>query len=528
MIIIAAYCRVSTEGQSDRDTIDAQITLARAWITAQGHEPELYLDDGVSGMLEFHDRPEGARLLADAVAGKFARVVVYKFDRLARGDDARWVLNAVDRIQQAGAEVISLTESIDTSTPSGKFFLTVLAGLASLDRQTFLERSRLGLERVARLGKYVGGVVPYGYRKDEESYLQPAEDPIPGHTMSEAEVIRLIYRLSADEGWACLRIAEYLASLGVPPRYVIEGRKITRGKRKVATAGVWTAARIRNTITLPVYRGEIAYGRRAKREGREVITAPCIPLVDDETWYRAQATLKQNLIDCTRKAVREYLLRGLLICGRCGRRYTGTAMTSRRGEKAPYYVCGSKAVVSAGQQPCTSKNVPATVEEDIWQMVVQILTSPGARRKWLAQAVPAPAGDAQRAKEGKALSAALHANSGERERLIRAYRRGAITDEEFDAQVAEVDAARRALEERRAALDGHAEQVQSYEVSRAQVVHALDALQAALADDLTIDQRRQIVRALVASITVHTHGEGDGRWHKTYSLEVTWKAPSQR
>ena len=76
----------------------------------------------------------------------------------------------------------------------------------------------------------MGGIIPYGYRvigKGKGSRYEIADDPLPGHTLSEADVVRLIYRLCADEGWSCIAIAGHLNRLGVPTSYAKDGRQVT-------------------------------------------------------------------------------------------------------------------------------------------------------------------------------------------------------------------------------------------------------------------------------------------------------------
>lgn len=138
------------------------------------------------------DRPEGKRLLDDAKAGKVKLVLIYKLDRLGR--TARIILNAVHDLEQYGVQVRSMTEPFDTSTPAGRFLLTILAGAADLDRSTTLERLWHGANRAARCGKWLGGIVPFGYEVADD-YLAINEKPINGYHMSEADVIRLIYKL---------------------------------------------------------------------------------------------------------------------------------------------------------------------------------------------------------------------------------------------------------------------------------------------------------------------------------------------
>src|SRR5690606_11510668 len=129
--------------------------------------------------------------LEDAQAGRFELLLIYRLDRLGRS--ARIILNAVYDLEQYGIKIRSMTEPFDTSDPSGRFLLTVLAGVADLERETILERMWHGANRAAREGKWLGGIVPYGYKLDEEGYLQINEAPLPGMDMSEADVVRLIY-----------------------------------------------------------------------------------------------------------------------------------------------------------------------------------------------------------------------------------------------------------------------------------------------------------------------------------------------
>src|SRR5437773_2906040 len=125
----AIYLRVSTEEQRERQSIATQRDFAERYCTL--HEIPVagfYADDGVTGTLPLEQRPEGARLLEDARAKKFDAVLIYKLDRLGR--EPRLILNAVKELEDLGVEVKSMTEPFDTSTPSGRFLLTILSGAA--------------------------------------------------------------------------------------------------------------------------------------------------------------------------------------------------------------------------------------------------------------------------------------------------------------------------------------------------------------------------------------------------------------
>src|SRR5215207_565104 len=160
--LVALYLRVSSEEQRDRETIEIQDDFLEQYRNLYELEvADIYKDDGISGTIPLHERPEGRRLLEDAKAGKFDTVLVYKLDRLGRS--LLVIVDAHDRLAQAGVSLRSATEPIDTSTPSGRLIFQMLASFAEYERETIGERTRAGLHRAFRNGKHVGRI-PYGYR----------------------------------------------------------------------------------------------------------------------------------------------------------------------------------------------------------------------------------------------------------------------------------------------------------------------------------------------------------------------------
>ena len=98
------------------------------------------------------DRPELKKLLEYVRDGDV--VVVSEYARLARSSAD--MLRIVNELQEKGVEIISIREKLDTTTPQGKFMLTVFAGLAELERETILERQREGIAIAKAAGKYKG------------------------------------------------------------------------------------------------------------------------------------------------------------------------------------------------------------------------------------------------------------------------------------------------------------------------------------------------------------------------------------
>jgi DNA invertase Pin-like site-specific DNA recombinase len=111
-----------------------------------------YVDVGISGTKE--KRPELDRLLADAHRRRFDAVVVWRFDRFARS--VSHLLRALENFQALGIEFVSLSEQLDTSTPTGKMVFTVLGAVAELERSLIVERVKAGLRNARAKGKRLG------------------------------------------------------------------------------------------------------------------------------------------------------------------------------------------------------------------------------------------------------------------------------------------------------------------------------------------------------------------------------------
>jgi DNA invertase Pin-like site-specific DNA recombinase len=111
-----------------------------------------YVDAGISGAKE--RRPQLDRLVADAHKRKFEVIVVWKFDRFARS--VSHLLRALENFRALGIEFVSLSEQIDTSTPTGKMIFTVLGAVAELERSLIAERVRAGLRNARAKGKRLG------------------------------------------------------------------------------------------------------------------------------------------------------------------------------------------------------------------------------------------------------------------------------------------------------------------------------------------------------------------------------------
>ncbi len=147
----AIYARVSTANNGQDPTMQTrelrEYCDRRGW-TVAGE----YVDIGISGTKE--RRPELDRLLGEAHRRRFDAVVVWRFDRFARS--VSHLLRALETFKSLGIEFVSLSEQVDTSTPTGKMVFTVLGAVAELEGSLIVERVRAGLRNARAKGKSLG------------------------------------------------------------------------------------------------------------------------------------------------------------------------------------------------------------------------------------------------------------------------------------------------------------------------------------------------------------------------------------
>jgi|SRR5579872_516210 len=147
----AIYARVSTANNGQNPIVQTrelgEFCERRGWKLM----PE-YVDVGISGTKE--KRPALDRLMADAHKRKFDVVVVWRFDRFARS--VSHLLRALETFNALGIAFVSLSEQLDTSTPTGKMVFTVLGAVAELERSLIVERVKAGLRNARAKGKKLG------------------------------------------------------------------------------------------------------------------------------------------------------------------------------------------------------------------------------------------------------------------------------------------------------------------------------------------------------------------------------------
>lgn len=497
---VVLYCRVSDEDQREKCTIEMQVDYGQRYAAELGlRVMRIYQDDGVHNWVPMDQRPDGRRLVADAPTLKAqgcSLILFYRWDRVGRAPYV--VFSATHQLEDlAGLRMKSMTEMADTSSPEKLLLLLLNVGAANIEHKAILERSLNATRMLARQGTWLGGGrPPFGYSVEgsgRRARLVLNEE--------EAEVVRLIYRLSADEGWSGWQIARHLNALGVPTANA--RRDYVHGRSGQPLRHLWTGTHISGYLRSTVYRGEHQWGKHGKGE---IISREVPAVVDPATWERAQRQIDANRKKPPGNATREYLLRGLIRCGNCGLRYRGA--TSSTGEQYYYYTCnGRENLVDR----CRGRRLHGpNLDVEVWGDIEAFARNPGAVLEQIAEQLHTGEGGGERARDEDArVRMALAGKSLERERVLTLFRRGLITDVEVDLQLAHVQAESAVLQER---LEQLADTLGRTAAAQIALTQARDVL-AEIAEELEKGEpkaafRRRAVAALVHQVTTTTTWKG--------------------
>ncbi|WP_144559935.1 recombinase family protein [Shouchella miscanthi] len=302
----AIYLRVSTEEQAKEGfSIRAQRERLDMFARSQDWDVvDFYIDEGRSA--KDTERPELQRMLDDIAHNRIEVVLVYKLDRLTRSVMDLYQLLA--QFDKYGCMFKSATEVFDTTTPTGRLFITLVAAVAQWERENLADRVKFGMEQMVEEGRWPGGPAPFGYSLDNHSKLQIDQE--------ESALYRYIYDL-------------YENFKGDNSISIILNHEL---KKKTRLGNTFSSKTVRDIIKNPISYGALQWGGKIYEDF-------CEGIITKER-YESIMALRAARSNVPAKAVSStYIFTGTIKCGRCGAPLKGRMNKTAKNRSYAYLVC---------------------------------------------------------------------------------------------------------------------------------------------------------------------------------------------
>ena len=501
--LIAIYCRVSTEEQSENGySIDEQERLLEEWCKKMGYVIyKCYSDRGISGK-NIKDRPALKELLSDAKAGKFDMVISWKINRVSRKLED--VLKIVNLLEKNNITFKSYSEPFETDTPAGRMQFQMMALIGEFERGTIAQNVKMGMIAKAKSGNWCGGRV-LGY--DLVPNNSPEEEKKGKNKLEinekEAEIVRFIFN-------------EYSKGKG----YKAITNKMNKLGYKTKKGNNFSVGSIRDILTNPVYIGEIRYNVRqnwSEKRRRNINPNPIRvkgkheAIIDRELWDKVQLILESKKGKPSRIYDGEYPLTGILRCPKCGAgmvisRTTNTLADGTK-KRIAYYCCGNWK--NKGTSVCNSNTIRVDKANEYVFKKIEELVSNEAMIKAVVKNINKERKD--KVKPAKRLlgdiDKELEKLDKRKRKIFEAYEDDILTKEEFQIRKDELNEKIRILEEEKKPLLNTISEDVSEEIPYEFIKDILMNFSKVLNSSVSREQQKKLLHMIISEITMNESRE---------------------
>ena len=465
---VAFYTRISTDEDHQKYSLDAQKDRLNAYCISQYDEYEvvkIYRDTSTGTNMS---RPGLEEMLFDAENGRFDVLVVFRVDRLSR--NVRQLAQMVEMLTEWNVVLRSSSEPFDTSNSAGKMMLQMLGVFAEFEHATIIERTKAGMERKARNGEWGGGLVPYGYKREDGMLIIDDE---------ESAVVRRMFREYVFGKKGATKLCRELNEAGLRKR---SGKK-------------WENRGLIKILKNPVYTGVISW------KG-EIFEGKHEHIISKELFDKAQAILENRNLASNGKRFKndsDFFLTGLIYCGKCGKGLVGTA-AHRNGNRLKYYSCSNRTY----QKGCDLPYIRADIVEVLTMKEIQtIFRNPELLDKIynlvkteLAKRQP------DKLKELRKIESDIEKTKGILNRYYDAFESGEMPVKSCSERITELENRIEQLTDEKVRIGYEIDQLQIPEVEKEKIEEYIDALEEILKEGKN-EQTKHLLRILVKKIVVN-------------------------
>jgi site-specific DNA recombinase len=458
---VGIWIRVSTEDQAQGESPENHRKRAEMYIESKGWTVVRVYDlSGVSGKTVI-EHPEARAMLADVASGKITGLVFSKLARLARS--TKELLDFAEYFEKHGADLVSLAESLDTSTPAGRFFYTLISALAQWEREEISSRVKASVVIRAKMGKTLGGAAPFGYRWEGKKLVPDS---------LEAPVRKRLFELFLEV-----------------KRLKTVAAELNKAGHRTRSGSKFSDSTVRRLIENPTAKGlRRSNYTRSTGDGKhwdlkspdEWIFTPVEPIVSEDLWAACNAILstRKNGAKPQKRAV--HLFTSLAFC-QCG----GTMTVLYQ---SPNYSC----------RKCKRRIAVADLEKVFKHELQKFFLSPEDVRQYLEAGNSTLSEKRDLVEAMRAEKARLHV---EMDKTYKLYLEERITSEGFGERYRPLEVRQQELSEELPRLQGEADFLAIQHLSSEEIVSEAQDLYGRW-DTLLQDEKRGIVENVLERITI--------------------------